>query len=103
MKDDGLDGIVVREFLQLADNDSRIENYAVEIHHADLVAKAAEEDEELLARGNVRYTSVNTASTKRKNAPPPMRTQSQVRERFSSAILGLSLALESVENADFQY
>src|SRR4051812_38650435 len=42
----------------------------------------------------VRYTSVNTASTKRKKAPPPIKIQSQVRERFSSAILGLSLALD---------
>src|SRR5207247_4446226 len=41
---------------------------------------------------SVRYTSVNTASTKRKNAPPPMMIQSQVRERLLSAIDGNSVA-----------
>src|SRR5947208_14575811 len=41
---------------------------------------------------SVRYTSVKTASTKRKNAPPPMMIQSQVRERLLSAIDGHSIA-----------
>src|ERR1043165_2255726 len=50
------------------------------------------EEEDCDPACSVRYTRVNTASTKRKNAPPPIKIQTQVRERFSSAILGLSVA-----------
>src|SRR5207247_4864589 len=41
---------------------------------------------------NIRYTSEKSTSTKRKNAPPPMMIQSQVRERLLSAIDGNSVA-----------
>ena len=42
MNDDGLDGVIVRKFLKLADHYRGIHNYAIQIHHADLFPKAAE-------------------------------------------------------------
>ena len=57
-------------------------NYAVQVHHANAVAEAAESS--LVAAGVQRQINQeNTASTKRKNAPPPIRTQSRVWERRS--------------------
>ena len=41
MQDDGFDGRVVAKFLQLADHRLRRENDAIQVDHADAVAKAA--------------------------------------------------------------
>ena len=40
--DDGLDGVIVGEFLQLLHDDLGRKNHALEIHYSDLVAKAGE-------------------------------------------------------------
>ena len=42
MQDDGLDGVVVGEFLELGDHRLGLDDHAFEVDDADLVAEAAE-------------------------------------------------------------
>ena len=76
MQDDRLDRRIVIKLLKLVDY--RLgKDLAVKVDYANAVAEAAESS--LVAAGVQRQINQeNTASTKRKNAPPPIRTQSRV-------------------------
>src|SRR5207302_9667823 len=79
MQDDGFDGVVVTIFLELVDYGFRVQDDALEVDNCDLVAEAAGKGSLLsAAQGNVDQRE--NRQNEEKKAPPPMRTQSRVRE-----------------------
>ena len=82
MQNDGFDRGVVAESLQLTDHRLWRKNDAVEVHHADAIAKAAKP--RLSTAGmQCEIDQSEDCQHEQEKAPPPIRTQSSVRERPS--------------------